>query len=492
MASSNCEQCCDVCVETFNKSSRKEIPCATCDFKLCLSCFEQYQHEHSGLYEVSCMNCKQLWEDQYVRETVPASVVKRLTGATKKRLRDSEVAYMPETQMYVEYGKGIETIKTKEYVECTKKMNEIALKLAEEEIKPKPDSEVRYDLKRKSQVLKNDAKVLHIYIQNWRQTTYVYHGFKDIIPEELYNKRFRTGSPHFVEQKKSEPSVLCPCPAEDCRGFVSRSKHQCGVCDQKVCGKCLVPVNPNEEHTCQESDIQTAEFVLKTSKPCPKCAARIHKIEGCDQMWCTQCNTPFSYRTGEVIVGGVIHNPHYYEWLRNHRNNTTQEEPALNNCEGLPEAVHVNRHIEFVFRNDPQFTRFVREVHRKCVHYQHIEQRTVRNNEDHTTAFRKNLDIRLKWIRNEITDKVFESGLHRRYKQNIVNSRCNQVYDLINTLCSDVFHRLLRENQDSEEIRARYKTEFTEIFDYANSRFVVLEKIYKNHLPRVASFVPYH
>ena len=479
--------CCNVCVETFNKSTRKEIPCASCDFKLCLTCFEQYQHEHSGLYEVSCMNCKQLWEDQYVRETVPASVVKRLTGATKKRLRDSEVAYMPETQMYVEYGKGIETVKTKEFVEMTRKMNDSTLKMAEEEIKQKPDKNLLYDLKRQLNNLKEDSKRLHMYIHNWRQHLYVCRDFKDIIPEELYNKRFRTESPHFAK-KKSEPTVLCPCPAENCRGFVSRAKHQCGVCDQKICGKCLVPTKPEEEHTCLDSDVQTAELVLKTSKPCPKCAARIHKIEGCDQMWCTQCNTPFSWRTGEAIVGGVIHNPHYYEWLRNHRNTTpgnNEELLALNNCEGLPEAVHVNRHIEFVFRNDRQFTRFIREVHRKCVHYQHIEQRAVRNNEDHTTAFRKNLDIRLKWIRNEITDKVFESGLHRRYKQNIVNSRCNQVYDLINTLCSDVFHRLLRENENTEGVRNRYKTEFMEIFEYANSRFVVLEKIYKNQLPRV-------
>ena len=126
--------CCNVCVETFNKSTRKEIPCATCDFKLCLSCFEQYQHDHSGMYEVSCMNCKQLWEDQYVRETIPASVVKRLTGSTKKCLRDSEVAYMPETQMYVEYGKGIETVKTKEYLDCVRDMNDYALKIAEEDL----------------------------------------------------------------------------------------------------------------------------------------------------------------------------------------------------------------------------------------------------------------------------------------------------------------------------------------------------------------------
>lgn len=476
---------CNVCVETFNKSNRKEIPCATCEFKLCLSCFEQYQHDHSGLYEVSCMNCKQLWEDHYIRETIPASVVKRLSGSTKKRLRDSEVAYMPETQMYVEYGRGIDTVKTKEYLDCIHEMNEYSLKIAEEDIKPKRDMGARLTFNVKRQEAKDQSQCLYRRIQAWRNHRTISRNFKEIIPEELYNKRFITQSPHFTAgKKKSEPTVLCPCPAEDCRGFVSRAKHQCGVCDQKVCGKCLVPTNPEEDHTCQESDVQTAELVLKTSKPCPKCAARIHKIEGCDQMWCTQCNTPFSWRTGEAIVGGVIHNPHYYEWLRKHRNNA--QNLVLNNCEGMPDAVHINRHIDIVFRTDRSFIRFIIEVHRKCVHYQNVEQRAVRNNQDHELAFRKNLDIRIKWLKNEITDKVFESGLHRRYKQELVNSRCNQVYDLIQTLCSDVFHRLLRENENTEDLRNKYKKEFKEIFAYANSRFSVLENIYKNKMPRVS------
>ena len=481
------ERTCNVCVETFNKSSRKEIPCATCDFKLCVACFEQYQQEHSGLYEVSCMNCKQLWEDQYVRENIPDSVVKRLTLATKKRLRDSEVAYMPETQFYVEYGKGVETVKTREYIEHTKKQNELAIQIAEEDIKQKPDKILKSKLKVQIADISYASKRLLENIHEWRNYHTLTPVFHDIMPDELYNRRFQNTMSNTMSTKNQsshEPTMLCPCPVENCRGFVSRAKQQCGVCEQKVCRKCLVPTT-NTDHECQESDIQTAELILKTSKPCPKCAARIHKIEGCDQMWCTQCNTPFSWRTGEAIVGGVIHNPHYYEWLRTHRAETPRTANELNNCEGLPEAAHVNRHIEFVFHKNGEFTRFVRTVHRKCIHYQHVERRVDRNVHDHVRDFRRNLDLRIKWLQNEISDKVFESGLHRRYKQVLVNKRCNQVYDLVCTLCSDVFHRLLRENESTDEIRSGYVKEFREIFGYANSRFDVLEKIYKHKMSRI-------
>jgi hypothetical protein len=51
------------------------------------------------------------------------------------------------------------------------------------------------------------------------------------------------------------------------------------------------------------------------TRACPKCGARVFKISGCNQMFCTACNDcAFDWVTGRIET--VIHNPHYYEFQR--------------------------------------------------------------------------------------------------------------------------------------------------------------------------------
>ena len=38
-------------------------------------------------------------------------------------------------------------------------------------------------------------------------------------------------------------------------------------------------------------------------------------LHNCDQMWCIECKTAFSWAKG-TIEKGVVHNPHYYQWMR--------------------------------------------------------------------------------------------------------------------------------------------------------------------------------
>ena len=150
----------------------------------------------------------------------------------------------------------------------------------------------------------------------------------------------------------------------------------------------------------------------------------------------------------------------------------------------MPDGFHVSQHIDLVFSSHPDFTYKIRTYHRICVHFRAHGPR--RHQRAEHVRFNDNLDIRMKWIKNETTDKAFESVLHKRYKEKLVMQRKNQVYDLMITLCSDVFHRLLRENENTDQVRESYLTEFGEIMNYTNTCFQKLETIYKVYnLPRM-------
>lgn len=112
------------------------------------------------------------------------------------------------------------------------------------------------------------------------------------------------------EKQIKKNIYMFPCPQEECRGYIEAKRYKCGICDAKICRKCHTI--KEKEHECDDNDIETAKMVKTDTKPCPKCSVRIFKINGCDQMFCTNCHTPFSWEKGTVVTG-VIHNPHYYE-----------------------------------------------------------------------------------------------------------------------------------------------------------------------------------
>ncbi len=141
----------------------------------------------------------------------------------------------------------------------------------------------------------------------------------------------------------AKPQPLRGCPVENCRGFLSTGGI-CGLCDAKICMCChevvgkkgeeVVQVGPTEEmtftvggrsHICNKDSVETAKMLAKETRSCPTCKACIYKTDGCDQMWCTQCKTAFSWRTGQV-ESGRVHNPHYYEWLRRTQGSVPREE----------------------------------------------------------------------------------------------------------------------------------------------------------------------
>lgn len=101
------------------------------------------------------------------------------------------------------------------------------------------------------------------------------------------------------------------CPIEDCKGYLNQAWN-CGLCKAKFCKECHQP--DTEDHVCTDDDMATAKMIMAETKPCPGCSISVTKLDGCDQMWCTQCRTAWDWKTGAIQKR--VHNPHYFEYLR--------------------------------------------------------------------------------------------------------------------------------------------------------------------------------
>ena len=111
-------------------------------------------------------------------------------------------------------------------------------------------------------------------------------------------------------KRAREASSKVNCPVADCRGFANDA-WKCTACETRICHECHEV--SQEGHVCDPNILENIKLLRQDTKPCPTCETPIHKINGCDQMWCVKCHTAFSWNTGR-IERGMVHNPHFYAW----------------------------------------------------------------------------------------------------------------------------------------------------------------------------------
>ena len=276
---------CEICWNTFNKSSRQKITCGKCEMQFCKQCVRKYLIESND--SAHCMNCKVAWDRKFTQESLNKSFFdKEYKQHRKNLLFESEKARFMETMPYVEDHKNLKKFK--------QNLDSKNIEIAKLEL-------ILSDLRR-----------------------------------EAYNinceiRRINVGELAGHSEKRK---FIRKCPADGCEGYLS-TQWKCGSCGVWVCPDCfeVKGYNKDEEHTCNEEAKATAQMIKDETKPCPDCGIRIFKVSGCDQMWCTSCHVAFSWATGRK-VHGVIHNPHFYEYQRN--NNANVANPGMMACGGIP------------------------------------------------------------------------------------------------------------------------------------------------------------
>ncbi len=338
---------CPICIETYTRELRAKVTCPYCPSHACRGCVQKYLL--TSYDDPHCMECRKAWNrdflDQHLTKTFRSGALRKHRA---KVLMEREKAFLPAHQIFVEATKEID-----KYVALDRIT---ARKIADATIKR---GEILIERQRVARFCRAATTIEEMDV-NMKKMAEIHEKYGKIEAERM-NYQFETETHNLRitdaqnilnggTKVKETREFIARCPAEGCRGYLS-SAYKCGTCGKFTCAECnsLKGDNRDAPHTCNEEAKASTALIRKETRPCPKCGVRIYKIDGCDQMFCTaeNCHTAFSWNTGRVVTG-VIHNPHYYEYLRNQNGGALPREAGDIPCGGLPHQWQFTRKVSVV------------------------------------------------------------------------------------------------------------------------------------------------
>ncbi len=358
---------CSICCESFNKSTRKNIQCEICSYVACKECIKKYILSIQN--DPHCMNCKKGWTKENLLNKLGKTFV---YGEYKKHreqvLYNREIAFLPATQPLVE-----------DIIENEKIQKKII------------------ELRRQHQ-----KKVIEL--QN--QLSISIKKLNSAIHKPIEKRVF-----------------IHPCPNKECIGFLSK-QYSCGICKTKVCPPCLEIITNKTEHKCDPSNVESATAIKKDTVSCPSCGIRIFKIDGCDQIFCVQCHTAFSWKTGRIDYG-KIHNPHYYEWLRK-----TGPIPDIQE-----EYVCGENLYEFTTRKirNGEISVLWQDILRCVIHIQNVELPGMQEN-----LLERNQKLRIDYMLKKISKEQFIIAIQRAEKRAEINNEFRSILETFVRVITDI------------------------------------------------------
>ena len=418
MSNKRQKQVCPICIEIITPS--KYVECGFCNYTCCSDCVKQYLL--SIVDDANCMNCKRIFDRETLLKILPKTFIQN--GYKKHRenvLLERETAMLSATQPYVD-----QEIQRRKNLEVLDNLNK-----------------QRLQLRQQIQEIDRTCRMIQMQV---------------VPPLDVTKKAF-----------------VHRCPRDTCNGFLS-SAWKCNVCAHYICSECNVPkgLDRNADHVCNENDKKTFEMIKADSRKCPGCATYIHRISGCDQMWCTQCHTAFSWRTGEKVNGNV-HNPHFYEFQRNRGN--AGRELADVPCGGRPH-VHEVRQIFNSIRNSQEYMDF-QNYHRLVNHIDLVE----RPRYPTTIGQMNNMDLRVKYMMGEVSDEMFKHILQKREKSNQKKREIGLIFEMFTNIADD----LMRQTLISKEIKQNLNM-LIELTKYCNRSFACISLRYDCVVPAIDNF----
>lgn len=477
---------CSICLESLNRSSRAPSACPSCAKNVCRTCIQTYLLQDDG-QDAKCPSCKVPWTHTFLYSTLTSAF--RLGPYKQHRekvLYDKEKARLPDTQEEAARYKNAKALLAPIKAEIATIRQEMGAVPAiaayttasnlfeaeekavskdktweerrawwrsDERIKQMKDLDV---LRKKAHPLRKPYLArLHAVEETLHTPQYIttYYG--------LLPRNYAAGE---VAPVKERRAFIMKCPQETCAGFLSQ-QYKCGMCEIQVCPSCHVTLaapttrsnaaaanaaeachvkKDNEDHVCDQELVETIKQIKKEARPCPKCASLISKIDGCDQMWCTQCNTAFSWNTGK-IEEHVIHNPHYFAWMRA----TGQTIPRMGEGNACAEIAGLSAVFIRLYASSLQsditrdmYIGGLEHYHRGALHIQHITLGSYRRELQTLTDEEPRRILRVRRLVNELSDEDWKFSLQKKEKATYKVQAWIQLLEMYVTSCLDTLAKL--------------------------------------------------
>ena len=331
---------CPICCEEYNSSSKQCIKCYVCDGtastteseqkgEACRECWRRYLIESSKVPD--CMHCHNNFTINFMMKNFTKGwLTKDYRKSEKKRLGEGDKAVIPEIMPEIE-----QEIKSLNRQNIWKNKQDVLNDMRCKLKVIRHNKSLAFNRKNKEK----DKTVKAGIIKEWRGFLQEEKDTKIIVQDLVNDLKASHNEDYYETMETTQDSgvkviskkYICPCPNfdENCRGLIDSGSYSCGICNTKVCKKCHSITT--DEHVCNPDDVESIKMLKKNTKPCPSCATPIFKMSGCDQMWCTNCKTAFSWTKGE-IENGSVHNPHYFEWMANNNGGEQNERRNVLDC----------------------------------------------------------------------------------------------------------------------------------------------------------------